>query len=85
MIKIAHQGKWGYFDLIICNANKTAFESFFAFFKLHYYIMSYHTQALDIARLDISTRIYHKQKIRKKSARRLSLFWLSYLDHHLRP
>ena len=30
MIKIA-PGKWGYFDQIIFNANKTAFESLFCF------------------------------------------------------
>ena len=56
MIEIA-PGKWGYFDQIIFNANKTAFESFFAFPRLHYYINSYRTQALDIARLDTNQHI----------------------------
>ena len=32
MIEIA-TGKWGYFDQIIFNANKTAFESLFCYFQ----------------------------------------------------
>ena len=52
MIKIA-LGKWGYFDQIIFNANKTTFEGLFCFSQAGlYYIKSYHTQALNIARLD---------------------------------
>ena len=47
MIEIA-PGKWGYFNQIIFNANKTAFESF-AFPEL-YYIKAYRTQALSITR-----------------------------------
>ena len=53
MIEIA-LWKWGYFDQIIFNANKMAFENFFCFSQapLHYYIKLYRTQALKIARLD---------------------------------
>ena len=51
MIKTA-LGKWGWFNQIIFNANKTTFESFFLLFPGSYYIKSYRTQALNIARLD---------------------------------
>ena len=44
--------KWGYFNQIIFNANKTAFQSFYAFRRLYYYIKLYRTQTLNIARLD---------------------------------
>ena len=39
MIKIA-PGKWGYFDQIIFNTNKTAFEACFAFPRLLLGILS---------------------------------------------
>ena len=53
MIEIA-LGKWGYFDQIIFNAKKMAFENLFCFSQapLHYYIKLDRTQALKIARLD---------------------------------
>ena len=52
MIEISRR-KLGYFDQIIFNTNKSTFESFFAFPRPDcYYIKSYRTQALDIARLD---------------------------------
>ena len=58
MVEIA-PGKWSYFDQIIFNANKTAFESLFCFSQAPTsYIKLYHTQALDIAW--IPTRMYHK-------------------------
>ena len=85
MIEIA-PGKWGYFDQIIFNANKTAFESFFAFPMLHYFIKSYCTQALDIGRLHPKQDIpIINKKLETKSTRRSSLFWLSYFGLHLRP
>ena len=52
MIEISPR-KLSYFDQIIFNMNKGTFESFFAFPRLHcYYIKSYRTQTLNIARLN---------------------------------
>ena len=78
MIRIA-LGKWGYFDQIIFNANKMAFESFFCFSQAPT-ILSHIPRALTSQPGYIVNR-----ELETKSTRRPSHFWLLYLDLHLRP
>ena len=72
MIKIA-PGKWGYFDQIIFNVNKTTFEGLFCFSQA-LTILSHIILRLSTLLGYIPSRIYHKNSIKNEKYKKVLTF-----------